>query len=70
LPPQTPRHFISDCTTYIQSPAINKGTNPFRTNIDRARSQTPYTINVAEYIKESDEGEASLEAPEDQDPAV
>jgi hypothetical protein len=38
--------------------------------MDRARSQTLYTVNIAEYIEESDEGEAPSEAPEDQDFAV
>jgi hypothetical protein len=70
LPPQVPRHFTPDRTTYIQPAAVNKGTNPFRMNIDRARSQTPHAINTAEYIEESNEEEAPSDAPEDQDPTV
>ncbi|PQE32167.1 hypothetical protein CJF32_00001764 [Rutstroemia sp. NJR-2017a WRK4] len=70
LPPNTPRYFTPDRNPYIQPVAINRGTNPFRTSTDRARSQTPYTVNTVEYVEESDEGEAPPDAPEDQDLAV
>ncbi|PQE16370.1 retrovirus poly protein [Rutstroemia sp. NJR-2017a BVV2] len=37
---------------------------------DRARSQTPYTVNTVEYWEESNEEEALSDTPEDQDPVV
>ncbi|PQE31887.1 hypothetical protein CJF32_00008805 [Rutstroemia sp. NJR-2017a WRK4] len=70
LLPNTPRHFTPDRNPYTQPVAVNRGTNPFRTSTDRARSQTPYAVNTVEYIEESDEGEAPPDAPEDQDLAV
>jgi hypothetical protein len=38
--------------------------------MDRARSQTPCTVNTVEYIEKSDEEEALSDAPEDQNPIV
>jgi hypothetical protein len=70
LPPNTPRHFTPNRTTYMQPAAITQGTTPFRPNTDRVRSQTPYAVNVLNYTEGSEEEEAYSDAPEDQEPAV
>jgi hypothetical protein len=70
LPPNTPRHFTPNRTTYMQPAATTQGTTPFRPNTDRVRSQTPYAVNALNYAEGSEEEEAYSDAPEDQEPAV
>jgi hypothetical protein len=70
LPPNTPRHFTPNRTTYMQPAATTQGTTPFRPNTDRVRSQTSYAVNALNYAEGSEEEEAYSDAPEDQEPAV